>query len=1486
MPSPIVLVTPPVSRAPSLRLSKRALSLFFRVGCERQFVLYLYNDLAREWSGMPPRQVGRAGLGLVGRAGYEHQDERVREIRAIFGNNRVHINPATNGSGRPNPLPLAEVLGSLNPYDFVVEAEFEGDTSIFRQSVGLQDIQDVYGNSLSISSLQPDLIQVLPSLAQHVIDDSTVSPRFREEVLPDGSTVLMDAVTDTRKRLRVADIKMTSEPGAHYFAEVVFYSMALAAWLREHGLADEYAVVAAPAVLPGSTNDSHLVTQARAWAAAGRVPTAPELSAAFESDLEIAAVEAYAPRIRELLATRLPALLTHPWEELPYHVSFRCKGCEFLGDPHIRGKGGVPTQDPRHCWPDADRTHHLSRVVGLTRGASEVLRAHDVPDVPVLALLAPGGSSSETQQMALQKHHGLKARRTIYPYRAHALEQALAGVIPDSGGDALMPQWPSLRLYLFIDYDPATARTVAMGCRAKWHEPRPFGQQGEVRRWGGNAGGQEVWLADDRTGRAEKREFLAFLRHLQGILQWVASQDEQDTLAGRRDKKTTKSTYQIYLWDEAQYRHFVRLASRYLADIVADPGIRHLAWLFPPPELLPNPDDGSRRSPFTLVHDVVQNTVALPTPYHYTLIEVARTFNSTNLGAPSLHPLYTESMSNLVPAERIHEYWDLNRESRYRREHGEQIEATNRKKIYALGLVVASLERHLRGQLSRLSAPNLPKRQPRSTGLSPEGYLWAEFTQLNAAVESLEVHRVRAMPPHEREARFRSACLVRRLRGTERLTALAALSNSVPNGIAPGPNLLVYELNADSREFNARPGDFSYALSPRGAAGFLDQHPYLFTQGTSIKAWGDSIEQAHLTEVTVEAIDRTNGTIALRLGGRSAIRALARSARDRTTGARLDFNEDIVLDPVHQDFLTSKVRLTLAGIGNPAIALHDDRTLEALGLPRNTQPGTAPVRPAAEVLWDAQQLATEPSGRDVVALRAQLEPALAGHGRILMPDQWGAWETGLRQLLTLIWGPPGTGKSFTLRALVLGAVLDAVAHEKPLRLLISANTYPAVDNLLLRLQDDLRTLIPAQGERPYRLVRVQSSYRAVEHDFVTTYPDVENIELNRSKPSAAALALRNSLEQPGPREIVIVGAPAQQMYNLATAGGGKPTAQHTQREWFDLMVVDEASQLDVASATLVFSTRARGGGCVLAGDDLQLPPIHQAVPPEGLEAVVGSVYNYIRRRQNVDPVPLNASFRSNSTLIDFTRSAGYDAHLYAHSPALRIRHDVPSTRPADWPDQLPWSDDFHRLLNPEHPAVCVVYDDQMSAQSNPFEADAVASLVWLLRRHLHRGLANELNAHNQVVPVPEPTAPYAPAEFWRRGIGIVVPHRAQMSLIAGRLQALFPGDPATQVRAAVDTVERFQGQERDVILASFGLGDPDVIAAEEEFLYDLRRFNVMASRARAKLVVFVTRSLVEHLSNDSDILNESLLIKRYAEQFCQPAGVVRIGDVEGELRQR
>ena len=100
------------------------------------------------------------------------------------------------------------------------------------------------------------------------------------------------------------------------------------------------------------------------------------------------------------------------------------------------------------------------------------------------------------------------------------------------------------------------------------------------------------------------------------------------------------------------------------------------------------------------------------------------------------------------------------------------------------------------------------------------------------------------------------------------------------------------------------------------------------------------------------------------------------------------------------------------------------------------------------------------------------------------------------------------------------------------------------------------------------------------------------------------------------------------------------------------------------------------------------------------------------------------------------------------------------------------------------------------------------------------------------------------------------------------------------IRDAVDTVERFQGQQRDVIIASYTLGDPDQIAEEEEFLMSLNRFNVIASRARAKLVVLVSQEVIGHLARDAAVLRESRLLKVYAEIFCDNSRPMNLGHLD------
>src|SRR5215471_17084439 len=103
---------------------------------------------------------------------------------------------------------------------------------------------------------------------------------------------------------------------------------------------------------------------------------------------------------------------------------------------------------------------------------------------------------------------------------------------------------------------------------------------------------------------------------------------------------------------------------------------------------------------------------------------------------------------------------------------------------------------------------------------------------------------------------------------------------------------------------------------------------------------------------------------------------------------------------------------------------------------------------------------------------------------------------------------------------------------------------------------------------------------------------------------------------------------------------------------------------------------ADGGSLVLAGDDLQLAPIHQAEAPVGLETMVGSVYDFYKRRHGIAPCALNINYRSNQTLVDFGIQAGYQPTLRAYSPHLQLHLLAPLptalTPPPHWPTHLYW----------------------------------------------------------------------------------------------------------------------------------------------------------------------------------------------------------------------
>jgi DNA replication ATP-dependent helicase Dna2 len=822
-------------------------------------------------------------------------------------------------------------------------------------------------------------------------------------------------------------------------------------------------------------------------------------------------------------------------------------------------------------------------------------------------------------------------------------------------------------------------------------------------------------------------------------------------------------------------------------------------------------------------------------------------------------PLFEDPLSDQIPSERAHEIWSRAGGARPWNQQLRQLEETVRVRLSAIESVVQRLGDDLQGQLNRtapriqhLRPPSLPQR------MADDARLWFIFMKLNVALQELEIQKLHAMPPHEREARFKSAYLIRRL------SSAAASPVLTQFGLTPLTYRHVYELHPRSSEVRAREGDFTFALSPSVQAGFLSERLRRVAGQTPLPLRSDQNEWTAMqwvTQVTIRAIDRDQRMIVLDFDPAwwPVVQALQNAQV-------LDLNQDVMLDPVHRDFLVDRLEDTLNAIGNPpaAIANAIPNVVRATGSTRRPTHGTPSS--AGDLYWNATQLYHEHVQRILPGVRQLLRQ----HGYDLNHSQWLAWEESLTHRLRLIWGPPGTGKSRTLRTIILGALHEAALQGRNLRVLITGPTYEAIDNVLLEVYATL------SGTSPLALPTVHTArLRSPTQPVDQRVP--QGIDVATS--GSAFQQLQDRLRQH--QGLTLVGATAQQAHRLLIAAGGAAT------ELFDLILVDEASQLDVATSTLPLAGLAAGGSVIIAGDPKQLPPIHQAEAPLDLDHVVGPVFTYFTERFQLQPCVLEVNYRSCRTIVELAYAAHYPRTVHAYSPDMRLDllTALPTavSPPAQWPANLFWTPEWASLLSPDEHTVCFIYPEGRSSQWNHFEADAVASLVWLLSSRIGNQLQNELDTTGAVRPTTGQA--YTMQEFWSQAVGIVTPHRAQQALIVSRLQTIFPGIAGQGIREAVDTVERFQGQERDIMLATFALGDPDAISDEDEFLLSLNRFNVMTSRARAKLIVFVSQEVVDHLSSDMQVLRDSALLKTFAETLCSQARAMQLGYIRNGTPQ-
>jgi superfamily I DNA and/or RNA helicase len=139
--------------------------------------------------------------------------------------------------------------------------------------------------------------------------------------------------------------------------------------------------------------------------------------------------------------------------------------------------------------------------------------------------------------------------------------------------------------------------------------------------------------------------------------------------------------------------------------------------------------------------------------------------------------------------------------------------------------------------------------------------------------------------------------------------------------------------------------------------------------------------------------------------------------------------------------------------------------------------------------------------------------------------------------------------------------------------------------------------------------------------------------------------------------------------------------------------------------------------------------------------------------------------------------------------------------------------------------------------------------------------------------------------FWTKQAGVVAPHNAQgKTIINGLFRELKPITHLDKdvlmnyLKNSVNSVEKFQGSDRDMIITSIGLSDVDKISDEVDFIFDINRFNVLTSRAKSKLIFIASKEILNFIPDERKLIESSSKFDLFVNKFCNKHFPLNIKD--------